>query len=253
MYNALAFLLVLFFSAPVQDKPKQDPSPKTELQPADKGDKDAANKPRDPFEVSVPTFPNASCPIMGKPISSVLFTDTQFGRIYICCKSCTKKIRQDPETAYKTAYPTTKLANNPICPVMGEKNEGSEHTVRLQGYDVALCCEECILQAMASPQTTLVKALDPKVQDLGNKTCPITGEAVTNNAYCLVGDTLIHLSSPGCVEGVKKDPKGTLEKAKKIALEKPKDSGHGKDGHGPGKDKDGEKKPEGLDGQKNGG
>lgn len=246
MTTALALLVALLVSTFAQDKtPKQEP-PKAEPVSPQKG---TEKKPREPFEVSVPTYANASCPIMGKPISSVLFTDTKFGRIYMCCKACTKKIRQDPETAYKTAYATTKKVNNPICPIMGEKNEGSDVVVSLQGYEIALCCDDCVAKAQANAQTTLVKALDPTVKDVGNETCPITGEAVANNAYCLVGDNLVRLSSPACVDEVKKDPKAALEKAKKAAEAKPKDKGHG--GHD--KDSGDAKKPAGGDGHKHGG
>lgn len=249
MTTAFALLFIVFVAAPAQDpklpKPKQDPPAKSAT-PAP--DNDAANKARDPLEVSVPTFPNASCPIMGKPISSVLYTDTPYGRIYICCKSCAKKIRQDPETAHKTAYPVIKKAGNTVCPVMGDANDGSDITVVLQGYEIALCCEDCVAEAQANPQITLAKALDPQVKDVGNATCPITGDAVAANAFCLVGDMLIHLSSPACVEIVKKDPKGALEKARKVAGEDPKDAGHG---HAT--DAGGVRKPAEHDGEKHGG
>ncbi len=246
MTTALALLVALLVPTFAQDKtPKQEPPKAEPVSPQ----KDSEKKPRDPFEVSVPTYPNASCPIMGKPISSTLFTDTQYGRIYICCKACAKKIRQDPETAYKTAYPTTKKIKNPVCPIMGESNEGSDFVVLLQGHEIALCCDHCVAKAQANAQTTLVKALDSTVKDVGNETCPITGEAVASNAFCLIGDNLVHLSSPTCVDEVKKDPKGTLEKAKKIAEAKPKEPSHGDHD----KDSGGAKKPAGGDGHKHGG
>ena len=46
--------------------------------------------------VSVPTFQNVNCPIMGKPSSTSLFVDTPMGRIYTCCPPCNAKIRRDP-------------------------------------------------------------------------------------------------------------------------------------------------------------
>ena len=195
--------------------PKPAPQPPTTPAP-----EQPKPSPRDPFEVTVPTFPNSTCPIMGKPISTKLYADTEFGRIYICCKACIKKIARDPKTAYEAAYPTTKKAANAVCPIMGDKIEDAEHKVVLQGYEVSLCCDDCVGQARANPQVTLVKALNPKVKDLENKVCPITGEEVTANAFCLIGDTLVRLSSPDCVESVKKDPKGTLERATKAAAKK---------------------------------
>ena len=60
-----------------------------------------------PF-VEVPTFPNATCPIMGKKVSLPLFVDTELGRIYVCCKPCFKKIRANVPVAHKTAYPVVE-------------------------------------------------------------------------------------------------------------------------------------------------
>jgi hypothetical protein len=199
----------------------QDPAPKpTPAVPTTPAPEQSKPTPRDPLEVSVPTFPNATCPIMGKPSSTVLHTDTEFGRIYVCCKPCIKKIARDPKPAYDTAYPTTKKAGNTVCPIMGEKIEDAEHKVVLQGFEIALCCDPCSADARANPQVTLVKALDPKVKDLENRVCPITEDEVAANAFCLIGDTLVRLSSTDCVESVKKDPKGTLEKATKAAAKK---------------------------------
>ncbi|MBK6939013.1 MAG: hypothetical protein IPH13_02250 [Planctomycetes bacterium] len=222
-------LTTLALGAAQDSNPK--PTPEAPTTPAPEKSKPS---PRDPLEVAVPTFPNSSCPIMGKPSSMKLYADTEFGRIYICCKACIKKIARDPKTAYQAAYPTTKKANNATCPIMGDKNEDAKHTIVLQGYEVALCCEDCIAEARANPQVTLVKALDPKVKDLENSICPITGEEVAANAFCLIGDTLVRLSSPGCAESVKEDPEGTLEKATKAAAKKATEPGDSK-GNGPAK------------------
>src|SRR5436190_19197617 len=62
--------------------------------------------------VTLPTFQNVNCPIMGRPSSTALFVDTPLGRIYTCCLPCNAKIRRDPETAHMAAYhKITKLEN----------------------------------------------------------------------------------------------------------------------------------------------
>ena len=61
------------------------------------------------LEVTVPQFPNPTCPIMGKPISDKLWTDTDKGRIYICCKACIKKIVAAPDKAYQTLRPLRRI------------------------------------------------------------------------------------------------------------------------------------------------
>ena len=94
--------------------------------------------------VTTPIFSNSTCPIMGKPVSAKLFVETELGRIYMCCKGCTKKILNDASTAYKTAYPTTKKVLNKVCPIKGEKNDAKSPTVLIQGHEVRVCCKDCI-------------------------------------------------------------------------------------------------------------
>lgn len=189
-----------------------------------------------PLEVTVPIFNNASCPIMGKPVSTPLFTDTEKGRIYICCKKCVSKIQADVAKAHQTAYPVVKKAGNTICPVSGDKIEKDSPTVTVQGYEVSVCCDDCIKEVQTNTQIMLTKATDPKVVDIDNKICPITEKPVAKNAFCLIGKELVRLSSPECVEAVKKDPKKALEKAKELKAKEgkksePKKDGHDHDGH----------------------
>ena len=56
-----------------------------------------------PPRVTVPTFPNATCPGMGKATSTKLFVDTDYGRIFLCCKPCVKDVKADPKAAYDSA------------------------------------------------------------------------------------------------------------------------------------------------------
>ena len=168
--------------------------------------------------VTVPTFANTPCPIMGKKASLKLFVDTPKGRLYMCCVKCAKEIRNDPDRAHAAAYPKVQKTTNTICPVLGEKiPEKDSPTVVLQGYEIPLCCENCVEEARTNSQITIVKATNPKVRDVGNKVCPVTGKAVVPNAFALIGDDLVRLSSPECVEAVKKDPAAVLRKAKEMA------------------------------------
>lgn len=177
--------------------------------------------------VTVPTFANTTCPIMGKPSSTKLFADTPHGRIYICCKACVKKIDADPESAYKAAYPTAKKVGNKVCPVTGEPVD-PKSTVTIQGYEIGLCCSECAKGVLDNAQVYLAKLTNPKVVDVDNATCPITGKPVANNAFVLIGDNLVHLSSPDCVETVTKDPKKALDKANEIKSAEKKAGGEKK-------------------------
>lgn len=166
--------------------------------------------------VTVPVTMNSTCPIMGKPASKALFAETPNGRIYVCCPPCIAKIQKDPERAYKAAYPVTKAAGNTVCPITDKPLGADAVAVVLQGYEVRVCAT-CAEAARASSQVVLAKALDPRVTEVRNATCPVTGQPVTANAFCLVGTELIHLSSPKAVEEVRKDPARYLRAAKESA------------------------------------
>jgi len=194
--------------------------------------------------VTVPTFANANCPIMGKKASLKLFVDTPKGRIYMCCVKCAKEIRKDPDRAHAAAYPKIEKAKITVCPFTGEAiPEKDFPTVVLQGYEIPLCCKDCVEDARKNSQITLVKATNPKAKDVGNQVCPITGKAVAPNAFVLIGDDIVRLSSPECVDAVKKDPAGALKKAKELAAsgakgEPGKEHGEGHDDHGDHEDGD---------------
>lgn len=205
---------------------------------ADKSPPAATEKPKDEAPpkpaapvVTVPTYPNPTCPIMGKPVSDLLFTEVEEGRIYLCCPPCAKKVRKDPKRAYEAAYPASKSAGNKVCPITGEAVKAGGPTVLIQGITIAVSAEECVAAVRANTQIALAKAMDPAVKDVGNATCPITGAAVAKNAFCLVDKELVRLSSSECVEAVRKDPAAALKKAKEFAAaaatprapEKPKD------------------------------
>jgi hypothetical protein len=154
---------------------------------------------------------------MGKPSSKALFTDTDFGRIYVCCMPCVPKIRLDPARAVAAAYPVTKKAGNTVDPVTGEKIGENPFVLRLQGYEIALARAENAKRARANAQIVLTKALNPKVIDVGNGTDPITNAPVVDNLFVLVDDHLIHLSAPASVDQVRRDPEKARKDAQAIA------------------------------------
>lgn len=178
---------------------------------------EAQAKTVDPAAVSVPTFMNATCPIMGKPASATLFADVQQGRIYLCCAPCAKKVKKDPERAYEAAYPTSRKASNTTCPITGLPLPENAPTVVLQGIEIGVATQEAKALAPRFAQSVLAKATDPEVSEVGNRTCPITGEPVAGDAFCLIGKRLVRLSSPACVKDVEKDARATLAKAIEIA------------------------------------
>lgn len=223
---AVALLALCALSAQAQDAqpPKDAPADeKAEKQKPGAADADAtktageAAKPAEPPAVAVPVIMNPNCPIMGKPSSVLLFTDTAKGRIYLCCAPCARKVRKDPDRAYEAAFPTSQKAGNTACPVTGKAVDGKSPTIVLQGVEIAVATEDAKKLAPSMAQIVLAKALDPGVRDVGNVNCPITGKPVSVNAYCLVGKDLVRLSDAECVAEVRKDPARALVKAREDA------------------------------------
>jgi hypothetical protein len=171
--------------------------------------------------VAKPAFANPSCPIMGRETSAALYVDTDYGRIYTCCLPCNKKIRAAPETAYKAAYPKTEKAANAVCPVSGEKIGADPATIVLQGREISLSSKDHVKAARENAQITLAKATDPALKDVGNTIDPTNGKPVVANAFVIVGEHLIRLSSSAAAEEVRKNPAAALAKAKASAAEKP--------------------------------
>jgi len=171
--------------------------------------------------VVVPAQPNGTCPIMGKPASESLWAETAHGRIYVCCAPCIRKIRADPERAYEAAYPTVTRAANAQCPITGRPIEDGATAVVLQGISVSLCCGKCEAPARERSQIALVKATRPRTRDVGNVSCPVSGEPVDPDTIVLIGDELVRLHSKECVESVQARPLAVLETARALAEQEP--------------------------------
>lgn len=169
----------------------------------------------------VPAAPNATCPIMGKKVSLPLFVDTELGRIWVCCKPCFKKVLKDVPKAHQTAYPVVDAIANETCPVSGEAIGEHKVEVTLQQKRFSVCCQGCVATARADAQVVLAKLADPRLVDLGNDLCPITGTKATANQFVVIAGHVVRLADGKAVEAGKQDPEGTLTKAKKLAAEQP--------------------------------
>jgi len=166
---------------------------------------------------TVPSYPNASCPIMGKPISQRLYADTEFGRIWVCCKGCIADIQADVALAYTTAYPSERTVESKVCPITGKPLVESSPEVLLQGLRFRVLDAAAAKRAVAESQITLARLLDPKLVDLGNAICPIDGEPTAPNAFVVIDGRIVRLSSPKHVEAAQKAPGETLARALEIA------------------------------------
>ncbi len=168
--------------------------------------------------VSVPTFMNPTCPIMGKATKADVFVDTDQGRVFLCCKMCVEKVKKDPAAAYAKAYPKLEKLGNTICPVSGEAIKSGEGVaVIYQGREIRVCCADCSKPVRDNGDIVLTLLTNPKVKDLKNTKDPVSDKTVMDNTFVVVGDRLIHLASKDSVDEIKKDPAKYLEKAKASA------------------------------------
>lgn len=208
MFRSL-LAVCLSFAVAAQDPPAPTPAPAP-----------AAAK------VEVPTFPNPTCPIMGKKVSMPLFIDTELGRFYVCCKPCFKKVLADLPAAHKTAYPVVQDVKNTVCPVSGEPVGEHAVPITLQGFRFSLCCAGCVDAARRNSQVTLVKLTRPTAEDVGNDTCPVTDKPVAANAFVVVDGAIVHLAAPSAADAVAKDPAALLAKARALAKAQPPKAKH---------------------------
>jgi hypothetical protein len=162
-------------------------------------------------EVSVPNYPNVSCPIMGKPISQKLFVDTEKGRFWVCCKACYKDILADLDTAHAVAYPKVEKLKNATCPWTAEPIGKDSPRVVLQGFEFSIARKELLDEARANSQIVLAKLVDPKLVDVGNRVSPIDGAPIAPNSFVVVAGSI-----------VRKDAPKALARAKEIAAQQPK-------------------------------
>jgi hypothetical protein len=167
----------------------------------------------------VPRQVNSSCPIMGKPISLALYTDTSRGRIWVCCKGCIAQIHDDVELAHRTAFPDERVIANTHCPVTGEELAKDAPTVLLQGLRFAVRDAVAAERAVADSQVVIARVLEPNLVVVGNTKCPIDGADVVDNAFVVVDDHIVRLSSERHVEAASKDPAATLARARELVRE----------------------------------
>ncbi len=174
----------------------------------------AALSPQAP--VRPPLYPNAACPIMGKPVSTRLFAETEKGRIFVCCKGCVPDILANVDTAYRTAFPVDKRVENAKCPVTGKEIVKDSPAIVLQGFEFRVHDADAVRVARDESQVVLAKLNDPKLVDLANKVCPVTGQATAKNAFAVIEGQIVRLSSTKCLEDAQQDPAKVLAKAKEL-------------------------------------
>lgn len=117
-------------------------------------------------------FGNHECPVTGERVDDESFVAYRneekdvYGRVYMCCGGCEKKVEENLEKLYQSLYRKDKKTGeekdpvdlkNEKCPMSGEPVI-EEATLEYNGMIVHFCCPGCGQDFLENP--------DPKLVDL---------------------------------------------------------------------------------------
>jgi YHS domain-containing protein len=126
-------------------------------------------------------FVNEVCPIMGNavPEENAVYVVYNGMAVAFCCPGCDSGFLDDPVTGLKKINesggkvseealspeqnPTIIAAENTTCPVLGNPIEDDRDRFSFaihNGVRVELCCSDCRIEFMKSPDTYLSKAAE---------------------------------------------------------------------------------------------
>ena len=123
-------------------------------------------------------FGNLKCPVTGERVDDEVFAEYAdkdndvYGRVYMCCPGCEKKVEANLEKLYHSLYRTDKKTGeekkpldlkNENCPISG-KPVAEGQSIEYNGMIVHLCCPNCVKPFLASPDKHLV-GLVPDAED----------------------------------------------------------------------------------------
>jgi hypothetical protein len=179
-------------------------------------------------KVEVPFYGNEKCAYMkGKKVKMGQSVETTHGRVWVCCSDCVAEAQADGDKAYDKSYPKPKTHALKKCPVSGHDLGKDAVAMKWQGHEFKLCCKDCVDAFKKNPDAFLAKMENPKLNDCGNATCPVSGEPASG-AVAIVGNDIVRLRNRKDADEFKKNVAEYLAKAKKE-----KGDGEKKDGEKP--------------------
>ncbi len=174
-----------------------------------------------------PAYPLSTCVVSGQPLGSMgepVVIDYEGREVWFCCAGCEPQFRADPGK-YLAKIDAAVIADQkpryPLshCMVMPDRSL-DEQTLDYvhEGRLVRLCCEMCKDGFSADPQA-YIDTLNRAVIEAQEPTYPLTTCVVSGDELdpqqavdVVVGDRLVRLCCPGCMDTLKADPAAYLKK-----------------------------------------
>lgn len=140
------------------------------------------------------------CPVMDKPVTLTMSTETPDGPVYFCCAGCIDKYKAEPKKfAEKVAAQRKLLA--PLakvqvkCPITGNAVD-RKVSAEVNGKTVYFCCADCIAPYKKDPakyKTALANAYTHQT------ICPVMKNPIDpkSSVKLATGET-IYFCCPGC-------------------------------------------------------
>jgi YHS domain-containing protein len=174
---------------------------------------------------SVDAYPIDTCIVLGGKLGAmgdpVVFTHE--GReIRLCCAGCKAKFEANPKEyldKLDKAIIEKQKATYPLdtCVVLGGKLGDKPVDFVYKNRLIRFCCADCIETFKKDPAKYLAKLNEAVVAKQKPSyplaICPVMGgKIVADSIDVVVGDRLVRLCCPGCIQAVKKEPAKFLAK-----------------------------------------
>ncbi len=149
----------------------------------------------------------ALCPVSGEPVDKKVFTESDAGRVYFCCKGCIGKYKADPDKYAAKVFQQQGIIGPPrvqvACPVDG-KPVDKEISVEHGDHAVQFCSEPC--------RERFTKAPDQYMKNFYHAfttqtRCPVMDDPINPAMYVdLAPHQRVYVCCKKCVGKFQKNP-----------------------------------------------
>lgn len=157
-------------------------------------------------DAAKPALPE--CPVMGEEVDFSVFTMTDTGPVYFCCRDCIKKFEANPQKyAAKVEAQRKALAALPRiqtkCPVSGKPIDKSAF-IEQDGKKIYFCCKNCPGLYQKEPAKYKAKL---EASFTYQTRCPVSGKEIDPAVFEDLADgTRVYFCCKDCPKAFLKDP-----------------------------------------------